>query len=103
MASSCSRGGSVWVLGKAASPKNGQALERAAQGGDGVTMPGRAQETCRCGTEGCGLGGNVGSRWLVGLDDLRGLFQPYWFCDSECIIGKGCHFLGFCAENHQEN
>ena len=32
-------------------------------------------------TEGHGLVGNTGDRWTVGLDDLRGLFQP-WFCDS---------------------
>ena len=27
-------------------------------------------------TEGYGLVGNIGDRWKVGLDDLRGLFQP---------------------------
>ena len=37
-------------------------LERAAQGG--------------------GLVGNISGRWTVGLDDLGGLFQPRWFCDS---------------------
>lgn len=26
--------------------------------------------------------GNIGGRWTVGLDDLEGLFQPSWFCDS---------------------
>ena len=31
---------------------------------------------CRCGTKGHGLVGNTGGRWMVGLDDLRGLFQP---------------------------
>ena len=34
------------------------------------------QEPCGCGTEGCGLVGNIGIRWMVGLDDLSGLFQP---------------------------
>lgn len=29
----------------------------------------------RCCTEGHGLVGNIGGRWVVGLDDLRGLFQ----------------------------
>ena len=29
-----------------------------------------------CGNKEHGLGGNIGSRWTVGLDDLRGLFQP---------------------------
>jgi len=31
----------------------------------------------RCCTEGCGLVGNTGGRWKVGLDDLGGLFQPW--------------------------
>ena len=30
----------------------------------------------RCGTEERGLVGSFGGRWTVGLDDLRGLFQP---------------------------
>ena len=30
----------------------------------------------RCGTLGYGLVGMVGVGWMVGLDDLRGLFQP---------------------------
>ena len=37
---------------------------------------GGVQEPCGCGTEGCGLVGNIGIRWMVGLDDLSGLFQP---------------------------
>ena len=51
-------------------------LEWAGQGGDGVTVPVGVQETWRCGSEGHGLVGNVGGRWTVGLDDLRGLFKP---------------------------
>jgi len=35
------------------------------------------QEMHRCGTEGLGLVGNIGGRWMVGLDDLRGLFYPW--------------------------
>ena len=31
----------------------------------------------RCHTEGHGLVGNIGDRWAVALDDLRGLFQPW--------------------------
>ena len=27
-------------------------------------MPGGAPELCRCGTEGCGLVGNIGGGWL---------------------------------------
>ena len=45
------------------------------QGSAGVTVPGGGQEIWRCGTEGHGLVGTVG--WGgVGLDGLRGLFQP---------------------------
>ena len=29
--------------------------------------------------------GNIGGRWMVGMDDLGGLFQPWQFCDSKCI------------------
>ncbi len=47
-------------------------LERAAQRGDGVMFK-------KCGdvTEGCDLVGNIGDRWMLGLDDLGGLFQ-HW-------------------------
>jgi len=36
-----------------------QALEQAAQGGGGVTVPGGVQKTCRCGTLGSGSVGMV--------------------------------------------
>ena len=39
--------------------KSGQALEQAAQGGGGVTIPGGVQKTCRCGILGHGLVGMV--------------------------------------------
>jgi len=78
---------------------SGQALDQAAQGSGGVTIPGGVQKTCRRGTSGHGLAGVVVlGRWLdlmilevcfrtwfsrcggvglaVGLDDLKGLFQP---------------------------
>jgi len=48
--------------------ESGQALEQAAQGGGGVTIPGGV-----CGTSGHGL---VGVLVTAGLGDLRGLFQP---------------------------
>jgi len=31
----------------------------------------------RCGPKGHGLVGNTGGRRMVGMDDLRGLFQPW--------------------------
>ena len=34
-----------------------------------------------CCTEGHGLVGNIGNMWMVGLDDLGGLFQLWWFYD----------------------
>ena len=58
-------------------PLSGQALEWAAQGGGEVTVPGGIQGTFRCCTEGHGLMGNIGGRWMVELDDLGGLFQPW--------------------------
>ena len=60
MASSCTRGGSGWMLGKISSPKSDAVLEQAAQGGGRVTIPGGFQEKDRCGTEWCGL---VGMHW----------------------------------------
>ena len=53
-------------------------MEQAVQGSGGVAVPGDVQETFRCSTEGHGLVRNTGNRWTVRLDDLRGLFQP-WF------------------------
>jgi len=43
----------------------------------------------RCCTEGHGLVGNIGDRGTVGLDDLRGLFQPWWFYDSMILWSHG--------------
>ena len=37
-------------------------LEKAAQGGGGVTIPGGAQETFSCCTEGRGLVGDIGDK-----------------------------------------
>jgi len=57
-------------------------LEWAAQGRGGVTDPAGVQEMFRCCTEGYGSVGNIGGRWMVGLEDLGGLFQPWFFHDS---------------------
>ena len=48
---------------------------------------------CRCCAEEHGLVGDAGDRWTVGLDDLRGLFQLWWFCDSMilphyCVLAR---------------
>ena len=52
----------------------------------GVTDPGGVQEMLRGSTEGHGLVGNIGERQMVGLDDLGGLFQPWWFCDAMIFL-----------------
>ena len=70
---------------------SGQALQQVAREVVGeITVPGGVQEMFRfcfrnkfrfC-TEGHGLVGNIGDRWMVELDDLRDLFQPWSLCDS---------------------
>lgn len=72
-----SAGGSLdWMVGKI---WGGSALEGAAQGSGGVSIPGGdlrdVWETSECGTKGCGL--------VVGLADLEGLFHPKTFCGLE--------------------
>jgi len=57
--------------------EGGQVLEWAVQGGGGVTDPRGVQGTFRSCVEGCGLVRTIGDWWMVGLDDLVGLFQPW--------------------------
>ena len=57
--------------------KHIQALEWAAQGGGGVTIPGGVQGTFGRGAVGHGLMRIIGDGWMVGLDDPVGLFQPW--------------------------
>ena len=63
MASSCVRG--YWE--KFLHWKSGQALDQAAQGGGGVTIPGGIQKMCRCGTSGHGLAGTGVLGWRLDL------------------------------------
>ena len=51
-------------------------MERAAQGGGGVTVTGGVQYMSRSCTEGHGLARTIGDGQMVGLDDPVGLFQP---------------------------
>ena len=74
-------------------------LKWAAQGGGEVTVPGGVPEMFRCGTERCGLVRNIGNRWTVGLDDLRGLFQPWWFYGSMILPPLICRLLFTAGEN----
>ena len=43
----------------------------------------RVQVTFGCCTKGHGLVWKNGGRWMVGLHDISGLFQPWWFYDSK--------------------
>lgn len=54
--------------------RSGDALVQAAQECGGVTVFGGVRETC--GTEGHGPEGNIGGKWMIGLDDLGVPFQP---------------------------
>ena len=53
----------------------GQALEQAAQGRGGGTIPEGIQEMC--GTEGHGLVRTIGDGWMAELGDPVVLFQPW--------------------------
>uniref|UniRef100_A0A8C3V0V8 Neural proliferation, differentiation and control 1 n=1 Tax=Catharus ustulatus TaxID=91951 RepID=A0A8C3V0V8_CATUS len=66
MASSCLRGDLGWILGKI-HVKYGQELERAAQGGSGVTIRESVQKTCGFSTWGHGLVVDFGSAGLMDL------------------------------------
>ena len=82
MASICSREGSGWTLGILLLWKSGQALEWAAQGGDGIIDPGGVQRTFGHFVEGHGLVRTmrtIGDGWMVGLGDPVSLFWPNWF------------------------
>lgn len=75
MASSCTRGGSRWLLGNISSPKE---QSRTAQGSDGVTVP----AGWRCSTWGHGQWAQWG--WVgIELGGPRGLFQRQWFYDCK--------------------
>jgi len=68
------------VLGNTTSPKEWSGAGTGCPGRWWSHCPWRYSEMFRC-TEGHGLVGNVGDRWTVGMDDLGGLFQPWWFYD----------------------
>ena len=51
VALNCTGGGSSWMLRIFLLIKSDESLERAAQGGGGVTIPGGVQGMCRCVTE----------------------------------------------------
>ena len=65
------------MSGKISFKKSSEAVAQAAQKGGAVTVYGGVQEPWRCGTERLwSVGSTGGGELSVGLDDLRGLFQP---------------------------
>jgi len=65
-------------------PCSSQALEQAAQGSDGVIIPGGVQKTCRCGTLGYGLVGMVVFGWQLDFMILE-VFSNLLFYDSTIV------------------
>ena len=61
-------------------------MQWSAQGGGGLSEPGGVQRTFgRC-VEGSGVVRTIEDRWMVGLIDLVGLFQPWCSCDSVILL-----------------
>lgn len=72
LSSSCISGGSVRMLGRISSLTEWlEHLHRLPR----EVIPGDVQEIWRCGTQEHELGDNIDCRWMVGLGDLRCLFQ----------------------------
>ena len=65
------------MSGNGSSPREWSGTGMGCAGGGEVTVPGGVQGTFSCCTMAHGLVGNIGGRWMVGLDDLGGLFQPW--------------------------
>jgi len=86
MASCYTRGGSGWILGNT-SLRQWSGAGTGCPWSAGVAVPGGVQELCRCCTEGHDSVGNISGRLAVGLDNLRGVFQHWWFYDS-VILGQ---------------
>ena len=78
MASSCTTGGSGWILGKIYSPEEWSGTGTGCPGGQGVTVSIGVQEMWYLGIQSVG---SIGGRCVVLLYDLRGLFDPSQFCD----------------------
>ena len=95
----CPKGGSGQISGRISSQSN-EALAQAAQGSDGVTVPGGVHEKHRCGTEGPGLVDTGGNGFVVGLGDLSSLLQPLWFHNFTVLfwclfpaLGNDCSYV----------
>jgi len=78
---SCSREGLFFSSEKKISEKfflrkSSEAVAQAAQGGGGVTAPGGVKKHAGVALRDIMASGHGGDEFTVGLDDLRGLFQP---------------------------
>ncbi|KAK4818318.1 LOW QUALITY PROTEIN: hypothetical protein QYF61_010780, partial [Mycteria americana] len=84
---SCARGGLDWILGNFTSLKG---LSSTGTGCPGKWLshhPWRYLKDVWMRCLGTSYSGGLGSvRFMVGLDDLKGLFQPIRFCDSDSVI-----------------
>jgi len=78
-ASGCTERGSGWILGKTYWK---EWLGAGTDCSGGWKCPWKCSRTMEMWHWGTRSVGNIGGRWMVGLGDLRGLFQPEWFCDS---------------------
>ncbi|KAK4830495.1 hypothetical protein QYF61_011408 [Mycteria americana] len=82
MASSCARGGLDWILGKAFSPKGLLSIGTGCPGKWLSHHPWGCLKDVLMWCLGTWCSGGLGSvRLMVGLDDLKGLFQPKRFYD----------------------
>jgi len=76
MASRCTRGGSDWILGKMSSLKEWSDTGPGCPGQCWSPHPWRGSKTVWMWHFGTWFSRHGGDWFTVGLDDLRGLFQP---------------------------
>jgi len=84
--------------------ESGQALEQAAQGSSGVTIPGGVQKMCRCGTSGHGLAAMVVTGWqldLMILEVFSNLNDP--MIDIIFPESRGAENNKYCHAKSQKN
>jgi len=89
MGSSCARGGLDWLVGKLASPKELSSIATVCPGMWLSDHPWIYLKDLEMWCLGTWFSGGLGSvRLMVGLSDLKVLFQPKWFYDS--MIYRAC-------------
>ena len=89
MASSCVRGGLEWILGNFTSLKGLSSIGTGCPGKGLSPHPWGYLKAVWMRCLGTWCSGGLGSvRFTVGLDDLKGLFQPIQFCDNKIMSEK---------------